>query len=171
MKKYFSMNVLVLLFFTIGFIACSEDDVNDLLYTGKDAKIFVDGSEVKVYHVNAGLFPSFFEFTLYLKDDDLIGDCFFGEWDTKDLSSIKVGDDITKYSNFSFEYRVGYNSYGYSPNRSNLKGSMTVTKIKLNKKEISLEAKNMYMYHDVIIGKTAECVVNGTINLKYKIDK
>lgn len=172
MKK--NLYFIVVTLFFISFISCGDDNDDDeySIYSGKDAKIVVDNQNIPIYYVDAAFYGTFFEFHLLADKDDLLKR-FYCVWDISDLSKIKIGDDITQYDDFYFEYTISAtNFYEYTPpNKSDKKGSMVITKIDLDKQEISLKVKDLFMYKSQFWGgEPDDCVVNGeTINLKYNI--
>jgi hypothetical protein len=159
MKKYLNFSVLMVVLTALCVVvsSCSEDDVNDVLYSGGNATINLNGEKMEVYHVNAGLYTTFFEFKLYTEDEGLLSNNFYCYWtNVSDLNEMKVGDDITKYPDFEFFYHDGYNErYSYKS------GKITVTKINTKNKEMSLDIDDISVTDGTLSGK---------VNLKYRIN-
>lgn len=170
MKK--NLYFIVATLFFISFISCGDDNDDDeySIYSGKDAKIYLDNQNIPIYHVDAAFYGTFFEFHLFTDKDDLLKR-FYCTWKMSDLSNIKVGDDITQYKDFYFEYAFSAsNFYEYTPSKSDKKGSIVISKVDLDKQEISLVVKELFMYRSALWGGVDDCIVNGeTINLRYNI--
>ena len=172
MKKYFNYGVMVIMMalLCVGSSSCSKDDDEG---NGSNAKyeIYVDGELLPVdpddYVLSRGHYVvpyESFEFTIkfkaYYSDFPLI---YFG-FSIPKVDLIKVGDDITKYEDFSIMLgsmiETKYNS-----------GAVTVTKHDLKNKILSFEFKDVAVTNrNITTSQKTNHVITGKVTLSYDVD-
>lgn len=172
MKKYFSFNVLsmVLMTLCINLSSCSKDDDGGVSLDSAIVDITINGEEMPTDE-SSNLF-SYCHYVIPTKSmsvDIMFKQSYapvshlFVNFKINDLNSIKVGDDITKYSDFDFTVLKEM----MSTTKFN-SGTITITKFDNKNSVLSLEFKNVSATNTVGYGsnqKKENFTINGKVSL------
>ena len=172
MKKVFSIwSWAILLALCVGFSSCSDDDDEVGGGTSTNVDIIIDGEkmptdETSVIMTNAHYVTPMeymnilIHFEQYYAPFPLLNIYF----ELEDLNSIKVGDDITKYNDFSIKLgaiiSTAFNS-----------GKIIVTKFDNKKQILSLEFSNVAVTNtNITTGAKKNHTISGKVTLPIEVD-
>ena len=172
MKKVFSIWYLTMLLMVmcVGFSSCSKDDDKDGS-GGNSYEIYVDGKLLPAdsdnYFLSRGHYTipyESFDFTILFKANYSSFPLISLYFNIPKVDLVKVGDDITKYEDFSIMLgamvETKYNS-----------GAITITKHDLKKKIISFEFKDVSVSNrNIGSSQWTNHVITGKATLSYDVD-
>ena len=172
MKKYFLFSVMVLMTLCVGFTSCSKDDEDDggISLDTAIVDITINGEKMPTDEssnlLSYGLYtiPSnLMSINIMFKQSYAPVSYLFVNFKINDLNSIKVGDDITKYSNFDFTvFKEMMSTTKFNS------GTITVTQFDSKNKVLSLEFKDVSTTNTSGYGsnqKKENFTINGKVSL------